>query len=272
VGTGFRTLVVTAAVAGLLLAGYEISPLSDPQVPTAEMRDAAERVNNLLAQKLYPLNNTGDDQRFEVSDQAFANMALLDVRQRHTTTDRTVEVDYVISGAVGSRVIGWGPGKGVQACYRYTFTNMLYTLRHRVIDCPGDLPPPPQPGARTARAEASPAAGSTAANVWAAHGWTAELAQRIRPPRRPAGTTLHPAPDELDRLLTTAHIDPALPRALSMRSGVALLALGTAHQCVLAAMDTRTVNVWPAPFEAPCTTDRAYQSYAMAFWPPLPGT
>ncbi|WP_371478869.1 hypothetical protein [Kitasatospora sp. NBC_00315] len=50
---------MTAAVAGLLLAGYEMSPLSDPQVPTAEMRVAAERVNDLLAQKLYPLQGLG---------------------------------------------------------------------------------------------------------------------------------------------------------------------------------------------------------------------
>ncbi|MFJ9775506.1 hypothetical protein ACIRVF_30385 [Kitasatospora sp. NPDC101157] len=235
------------------------------------MRAEADRIDDMLQQNLYRSNNTGSDQRFVVSDQDVRSPALLDVREHHDARDRTVEVDYVFSGAVPKGLIGWGPGKGVQGCYRYAFTNMLYTLRHRVISCPKDLPPPPQPGPSPTNPDTSSGPGSATEDVWTLQRRTAQLARRIRPADRPAGAALQPGVDELHDVLVTAKIDPALPRTLAMRSGVAVLALGTLHQCVFATMDTHAVSVWPAPFEAPCTTDRAYQSYAMAYWPPLPG-
>ncbi|WP_371476926.1 hypothetical protein [Kitasatospora sp. NBC_00315] len=262
---------VTTVIAGVLLGGYELSPLSDPQVPTAQMRADADHLDDVLQQNLYRFNNTGDDRRFELAGAGTGGVALLDVRQQHSATDRTVEVDYLFGGAVPRSVLDWGPGKGVQSCYRYTFTNMLYTLRHRLISCPKDLPPPPQPGARAAGGDASPAATAVPDGVLSAQRHTEDLADRIRKATRPAPALLQPDTALLTGLLTTAQIDPAVPRALTTHSGVALLALGTAHHCVLAAVDTHAVNVWAAPFEAPCTTDRAYQSYAMAYWPPLPG-
>lgn len=269
---GVRRMVgATAVVVGLLLAGYEISPLSEADVPTVEMKAEADHIDDVLQQSLYRLNNTGNDQRFELSGRAGQGAALLDVREHHNDRDRTVEVDYVFSGAVPKGPVDWGPGKGVQGCYRYTFTNMLYTLRHRVISCPKDLPPPPQPDSSAAYTDRSSGATATTEDVWAAQRRMAQLAYRIRPADHPADAALQPSTDKLNSMLVTAKIDPTLPRTLAMRSGVALIALGTVHQCVFAVMDTHAVSVWPAPFEAPCTTDRAYRSYAMEYWPPLPG-
>ncbi|MEV7603424.1 hypothetical protein AB0O91_39250 [Kitasatospora sp. NPDC089797] len=263
-------MAAAAGVAGLLLtglAGYGIGPFGAADVPTAQMREAADRLDDVLQQSLYRWNNTGSDQRFEPSDgEPAARPVLLDVREHHDARDRTVEADYLFGGAVSKRRFGfdWGLGKGVQGCFRYTFTNMLYTLRHEAIDCPEDLPPPPRPGPEAA-------SGNGPEDAWTLRRRTAQLADRIRPAEPSPGTVLRPGVDELGALLVTAKVDPAVPRTLAVRSGVALLALGTAHRCVFASMDTRSVAVWPAPFEAPCTTDRAYRSYAMAYWPPLPG-
>ena len=267
-----RHAASAVAVAIVLLAGYWLSPLHHPGVPTDDMLATANTIDTALQVNLYQSSNEGSDQSFQDVARQHDGVAVLDVRQHHDSGQRTVEADVVIWGAVpkAGSLINWGPGVGVQACFRYSYTGPLHTMRHFVIPCPAGIPPPAEPNARTAALGQKQVAPESIAEQYLR---LDQLVDTIRrKDQRPSTSIGRPSTAELADLLRRAEVDPALPRSLAVKSGVAVLALGTLHNCVLGTQDAHSLTLWPAPWEAPCTTDRAFANYAMGTWPPLPGT
>ncbi len=267
-----RMVVLVVVLAVLALAGwraYLASPFHDPyDTGPARERAAkdADTLDRVLQNDLFRNSNEGSEITFEREAARFDG-TLLDTRQHQAGGERFIEGDFLfaLQAAPWLSLGDTSQLKTVQVCYRFSYHGALYTMEHHTIHCPAGLPssrPGPAaypPGPATGE-ESPPAAQQRLAGL-AATVYSAE------PRPDPAA---EPTAGQLDAVLGKAKVNPGTPRTSAVRPGIALVALGRPHDCLFVMLGPNGLSAWAAPWQAPCTTDRAFEGYALTQWPPLP--
>lgn len=261
---------VGPALAVLVLFGlYWVSPLHDPGNEGAA-RAGTVGPAQLLQDSLAIVFNSpnggfglGNEGTFDHEADRWGG-SVLDVRSRVTDGRRDLEVDVLF---VGSAMPKFGASRGeatlVHVCYRYSWQGHVYTIEHSTVVCPPGLPDEPVID-RVAVATASPPA-----TVRGTMRDERALADRITEQMSAGGGDAYPTRRYVAALVRMAHISADIPRSIAVRQEIGLIALGTRHACVFGALDSHSMHTWVAPWQAPCTTERAFQGYGLTKWPPM---
>ncbi|MEU6272927.1 hypothetical protein ABZ871_10990 [Streptomyces populi] len=253
-GRGVGCLAVTA---GLVFGLYWLSPLHDPENTGRARTDAGSRAQALeealhanFSSPLGGFNRGSESVLDRVADRFGGTLVSVHVR----TGGGRRDFDVVLS------VPGFATPKfsfdsqdatQVLVCYAYSWQGYVHTITHRAVDCPKGVPVPSD-GPR-------------------AQDDTGRLASRITR-NGPSVTSGSPsATGAVEAVLREAGLPSGTPRSIAVEHGVTVFAVGSPHSCVYGLMAPEGPKAWRAPWAEPCTTEGAYDGYALTQWPPVDG-
>ncbi|WP_158997525.1 hypothetical protein [Streptomyces aureus] len=246
-----------AVVAILVFGLYWVSPLHDPENTGRARSDAGRRAQSLedalhanFSSPLGGFSRGSENVLDRVADRFGGTLVSVQAR----TDDGRRDFDVVLSvpgSATPKFSFDAQDVTEVLVCYRYAWQGYVYTITHRIVDCPKGLPQP----ARGPRPQDD----------------TVDLATRItrRGPSALPGSSS--AAGTVDALLREADLPSDTPRSIAARNGIQVFAIGSAHSCVYGVLAPDGTQIWRAPWAGPCTAGSAYAGYALTQWPPIDG-
>ncbi|MFE2298771.1 hypothetical protein ACFXAW_11275 [Streptomyces sp. NPDC059445] len=258
-GHGRRGVVVgcVAVVASMAFGLYWISPLHDPENTSRARADAGRRAATVedalhanFSSPLGGFSRSSEPVLDRVADRFGGT--LIDVRSHSSGQRRDFEVLMSVPGTAAPKFsFDAEESTTVLVCYEFSWQGYVYTIEHKTVDCPKELP----------ASSDAPGSGDD----------LNRLASRIMEHGSSAAANSPSARSAVEDTLREADVPSGTHRSITIRNDMAVFAVGSTHACVFGVLATEGLYAWRAPWAAHCTTDGAYEGYALTQWPPIGG-